>query len=132
MKRPIGIVEGFSVTGRSAKPRKDATERRAENEARRKKAIDQGLPWYVDHGGGRGKKAEPHTIFTIDDGFNFVAEVDDPAMGNRIVELIGALMQAKNALEPHTAIDGREFKAYQRAIRALNAVFKTVKGRVLP
>jgi hypothetical protein len=110
------------LTGKDrSKPKKD---RATENAERRDKAREKGLPWYVDHGGGRGRKSEPTCVMTVEKPVpRFVCEVESPADGDRIVEVVAALMQSKEALSAHTAADGPEFQAWQRAQRALNRLF---------
>lgn len=96
---------------------------RKEMNARRKEAARKaGLPWYFDQGGGRGHHHEEHAVMTVEDHSTFIAEVAEPKVGNQIVELIGALMQARDALEKNTTVDCPEFRAWRRANRALNAI----------
>lgn len=102
-----------------------AAERRAVNEERKAKARAKGLPWYVDLGGGRGRKSEPTMVMTVEDGVEVIAECD-PHQARQIVEVVGALMQAREALQAHSAIDGPEFRAWQRANKALNAIFADI------
>lgn len=99
-------------------------ERQEKNKERRQKAIDRGIPWYVDHGGGRGKWAEPTVIYTTEDDPTFIAEVGSPADGNMIVELLAALIEAKAALSLRAVEAGPAFEAYKRADRVITRVMQ--------
>lgn len=81
--------------------------RTEQNAARRERSREHGVAWFADHGWGRGRRAQPHTVMTTE-GDAFVCETDDPRTADLIVELLAALDHCRVA-----------FRAWKRARAAI-------------